>query len=1538
MTSVSPPALDLMLPVVPRHAGLDCPACLARDWRHHSYRLHQYPPRGSGEAYGTYTFLSPTSSLRSLPQSRRSLMAPPSSPALHRLHHLNASSPDFHDQLCNVLYGQEYQQCVLNLQDDDLVWIVDYLDKALNGLDPSGAASRKCLRELGSICSTNAILPTSYTLSADLLDISTDPFAWGGCGDVYRGTLNGSRVCVKRVRIYTKYGPQKFAKAFCKEAVMWKRLAHSNIIPLLGVTITPFQLISDWMPGGDLPEYIKDNSDADLIGLLSDIAKGLCYLHSCNVIHGDLKGPNILVDNSGHARVADFGFAMVTQNLDSMPSASHHNGHTPRWTAPEVLNEGPHTKEADVFSFAMVMIEVFTGAIPFSDNPSLVATLSITQGKRPSRPTHPTFTENLWKLMQRCWDHDPHSRPEVSEALQILLTPDIPTWKRLITQALPTDERISLITTIFSDDDQVKMVENLIGNDAQTFVDAIDEVLDTLTPHVRRKCLRVVYRICGHQALLPASLEIPLCYDPREYPVCRGGFADVWKTRYDGCEVAAKVLRISPRSNYERVRKRFCREVLTWKALRHPNVLPLLGVTMTQHQFVMVSEWMVKGNINEFVKEDSNADRLGLLGGVIRGLIYMHDQGVIHGNLKGANILINNSGHACLAGFSLVTVVADQSIGVSSCIAGGTIPWMSPELLDPESFGLKKCRLTKESDCYALGMVIYEILSGRAPFAPSMASVLKIVRGERPERPQGEEGTLFTDAIWGVLELCWKPQPRDRAGVKAVLLCLEGAPLPSRPSSNVDGDSEADTSNESDTIASEPVSPFTQNYHEPPVPPRGPPPNVPSSVTPRDGGLDLNRDLDDNGEGKDWSEGRRDNRGGSRSVLKLGDGYSQGGPSRNPSRMDLSKYPSRDYLAKHGQSKTNLLNAGKSSSRLDLVNAGDGTLLRQPSKKEPSKMNGHAAGNASCRYYTPRSLDVILNLLLLIPDHELPTGAKSRHQSQLDPGDTHQENQGSSSPQTHQDPQKLPPEGKNDVRPPDQRLNGYHENTQGQVVPRPPRQHGVWCRLKSYCCGWGQGPSHGEVERDNSNPHPPNAARGTYSGQTTERAPPTSPATSKVIQTFLRVDEVQQESPHGWKDHVRSSDPPTNGRHENDQEIIHKSVLGNTPNHPNWKRLIDPILPLDERVSLITAMFSDHNGLETVGQLCRDDVQAFVDAIDEMLNEDTLAPHVRRKCLRPLYRICGHQVLLPTSLAVPLCYNPTENPMCRGGFADVWKTQYHGREVAAKVLRTSQRSNYERVRKRFCREVLTWKALRHPNVLPLLGVTMTQHQFVMVSEWMVKGNINEFVKEDSNADRLGLLVGVVEGLIYMHDQGVIHGDLKGANILINHSGHACIADFSLVTVVADQSIVVSSCIEGGTIQWMSPELLYPEIFGLKKCHPTKASDCYALGMVIYEVLSGRTPFAPHKSPAVMKKVLDDERPERPQGEGGTLFTDSIWSTLVHCWKRQPCDRISANAVLLGLEGNWSLLRTSLLNVGKDAKTDANGQWDTTSINSSDDDR
>ena len=173
----------------------------------------------------------------------------------------------------------------------------------------------------------------------------------------------------------------------------------------------------------------------------------------------------------------------------------------------------------------------------------------------------------------------------------------------------------------------------------------------------------------------------------------------------------------------------------------------------------------------------------------------------------------------------------------------------------------------------------------------------------------------------------------------------------------------------------------------------------------------------------------------------------------------------------------------------------------------------------------------------------------------------------------------------------------------------------------------------------------------------------------------------------------------------------------------------------------------------------------------------------------------------------------------------------------------------------------------------------------------------------------------------MHNEDVVHGDLKGvrfqlhsclahnllcpqANILIKPDGHACLADFSLLTMAPDRSTFISSYVKGGTIQWMSPELIAPENFK-SNGRPTKASDCYALGMVIFEVLSGETPFSPNGNPLIIKKVLDGERPERPGGEGGALFTDSIWEILKLCWKPEPDERTNAEAVLPCLE------RTSL---------------------------
>jgi serine/threonine protein kinase len=123
---------------------------------------------------------------------------------------------------------------------------------------------------------------------------------------------------------------------------------------------------------------------------------------------------------------------------------------------------------------------------------------------------------------------------------------------------------------------------------------------------------------------------------------------------------------------------------------------------------------------------------------------------------------------------------------------------------------------------------------------------------------------------------------------------------------------------------------------------------------------------------------------------------------------------------------------------------------------------------------------------------------------------------------------------------------------------------------------------------------------------------------------------------------------------------------------------------------------------------------------------------------------------------------------------------------------------------------------------------------------------------------------------------------------------------------------------------MSPELLYPEKFGLTEKRPTVKSDIYALGMVVYEVLSGRVPFAAYRDPEVVSKVLDGKRPERPRGDAGKPFTDDIWEVLECCWEQQPKDRPSVQCVLEVLDGGLSTSRPPS-DTDEEAETDTDDE-------------
>jgi len=133
---------------------------------------------------------------------------------------------------------------------------------------------------------------------------------------------------------------------------------------------------------------------------------------------------------------------------------------------------------------------------------------------------------------------------------------------------------------------------------------------------------------------------------------------------------------------------------------------------------------------------------------------------------------------------------------------------MSPELLDPDRFGLGDGRPTKHSDCYALGMVILEVLSGKPPFSNynNFVVIRKIIEGEHPGRPQGEEEVWFTDRLWEMLEQCWSPQPARRPTINAVLESLKQDLMAQQPlPSDSDDCTQSDSDDQSDfTLSHDP--------------------------------------------------------------------------------------------------------------------------------------------------------------------------------------------------------------------------------------------------------------------------------------------------------------------------------------------------------------------------------------------------------------------------------------------------------------------------------------------------------------------------------------------------------------------------------------------------------------------------------------------------------------------------------------------------------------------------------------------------------------
>ncbi|OCH85408.1 kinase-like protein, partial [Obba rivulosa] len=248
-----------------------------------------------------------------------------------------------------------------------------------------------------------------------------------------------------------------------------------------------------------------------------------------------------------------------------------------------------------------------------------------------------------------------------------------------------------------------------------------------------------------------------------------GGFADVWKGNYNGELVAVKVIRDAPRSFSGRAESLF-REAVIWKYLEHPNITPFYGIDPQNANSSFVSKWMLHGTVMDYLRRNPSAYRLDFVVHVAAGLKYLHDMGIVHGDIKGSNILINEKLIACLADFGLAALSYTEQPNTRS-IVGSSLRWSAPEIMNPEAFALHTAAMTRQTDVFAFGVTTWEIFTGKTPFCetPLDATViLRISQGNRPGRPSPADSHGLDDELWDMIDRCWQADYRARPEINDV--------------------------------------------------------------------------------------------------------------------------------------------------------------------------------------------------------------------------------------------------------------------------------------------------------------------------------------------------------------------------------------------------------------------------------------------------------------------------------------------------------------------------------------------------------------------------------------------------------------------------------------------------------------------------------------------------------------------------------------------------------------------------------------------------
>ncbi|KAJ3555536.1 hypothetical protein NM688_g2521 [Phlebia brevispora] len=308
----------------------------------------------------------------------------------------------------------------------------------------------------------------------------------------------------------------------------------------------------------------------------------------------------------------------------------------------------------------------------------------------------------------------------------------------------------------------------LKASDARASITLDDSLPEDVFIHDASKILcqwHAMEEIIPFAPFVMSSVEVEIDLDVR---LGRGPSGEVYKAYWEGSLVAVKRLHLD---NAELIsddyRKGFRHEVKTWSDLHHPNIVRLFGACLETEVPFLVMQLCRYGTITNYLLEYPDANRTQLAFEVAKGLAFLHRQGLVHADVKTANVLIGEDQHALLSDFGLAMKL-HQYRGQSAFSAEmdrrrGTPIFLAPEVL------LAKTLPDMRSDVYSFGLTIWEVFSDSPPYQNylTMEHLTEGVAKNR-HRPSCPQRLKEGDRVWEVIKRCWHADPRARPSMQEV--------------------------------------------------------------------------------------------------------------------------------------------------------------------------------------------------------------------------------------------------------------------------------------------------------------------------------------------------------------------------------------------------------------------------------------------------------------------------------------------------------------------------------------------------------------------------------------------------------------------------------------------------------------------------------------------------------------------------------------------------------------------------------------------------